>query len=77
MSSCGDEDYWPDFALGDCTTLMGDPGYCCLPAEQDGGTSVCSSGGYCTSTDQCEPGYQMTEMGCEIGGAPGSCCLPP
>ena len=77
MSSCGDPDYSPHFELGECSTLAHESGYCCLSDAADAGTNPCTyAGGYCTAWPQCEPGYVQTQMGCEIAGSPGSCCLP-
>lgn len=76
MSSCGDPSYDPHPTMP-CTTLDGEDGYCCLVPGYDGGVGPCgASGGYCTTMSQCQPGYVMTQMGCDVGGQFGSCCIP-
>jgi hypothetical protein len=77
MSSCGDDGYVPSFDPGSCTTFGGQTGYCCFPSAPTAGMGPCPVvGGYCTSTSMCQPGYGLTQMGCEINGGPGSCCVP-
>ena len=71
MSSCGSAEYVP-IPGWECTASDGQLGYCCLPA------SWCSAGGYCTTLYTpvaCHAGFEMTQMGCNVGGKPGSCCI--
>lgn len=69
MSSCGDPGAY-EMPIWECTTGDGDVGYCCLPK------AGCVSG-YCTTTSACKAPLMLTQVGCQLDGGPGSCCVEP